>query len=133
MKTLIAITLTAAILAGCAASGTQVSQKAALQFEEGKTTEAQIIGVLGRPTSVTVTNGMRLITYSGAQYQTNAATFVPIVGLFAGGSNYAVSVAAYQIGMDGVLQKITYSEYGGATRMGMTPAEMNPAEPTAVK
>lgn len=124
---------TFAILAGCASSGTQISQNAALQFKEGVSTEAEIINKLGRPTSITINGDIKLISYAGSQYQAKAASFIPIVGVFAGGGDIAVTHAAYQIGPDGILKKIIYSTYGTGTRMGTTPNEVQAAEPTAIK
>lgn len=121
------------LLAGCAATGVQVSAEAAMQFKEGTSTETQIVGRLGKPTTVTISNGLKFITYTGMQYQTKAATFIPIVGVFAGGADYTMSIATYQIGHDGILQKVTYTSSGSGTRMGVTPAEMAVTEPTAVK
>ncbi|MDH4481432.1 MAG: hypothetical protein QE279_01845 [Rhodoferax sp.] len=130
----IAITLlAAALLGGCASSGTQVSEAAALQFKEGETTEAQIIAKLGKPTSVSIASGMKFISYSGMQYQVKGATFIPIVGAFAGGADYTMSMAMYQIGANGVLEKITYSTSGTGTRSGVAPAAMESVEPSAVK
>lgn len=121
------------ILAGCAASGVQVSQEAATQFKEGVTTEAQIVAKLGAPTSVTIANGNKTITYTGTQYRTNAASFIPIVGLFAGGADYTASVASYQLDSRGVLEKATYSTHGGTSRMGSNPAPTTSKEPSAIK
>jgi len=130
----IAITVLAvAILGGCAASGTQVSEAAALQFKEGQATEAQIISKLGKPTSVTISNGMKFISYSGMQYQVKGATFIPIVGAFAGGADYTTTMAMYQIDTKGVLEKVTYMTSGSGSRNGATPAAMESAEPVAVK
>jgi outer membrane protein assembly factor BamE (lipoprotein component of BamABCDE complex) len=123
----------AAALAGCASSGVQVSQTAATQFKEGVTTESQIVEKLGNPTTTTIANGIKTITYTGAQYRTNAASFIPIVGLFAGGTDFSVTVAAYQINNQGVLDKVTYSTSGGTARMGSNPAAMQTQEPSAVK
>lgn len=121
-------------IAGCASSGTQVSQNAAMQFKEGVTTEAQIVGKLGPPTGVTISSGgIKTISYTGAQAQVKAATFIPIVGLFAGGSDIVVTTAAYQLGADGVLQKVDYSTANTSTGMGSAPAPMNASSPSAVK
>ena len=124
---------TLAILAGCASTGTQISQEAALQFKEGVSTETDILSKLGRPTSVTINGDIKLISYTGSQYQTKAASFIPVVGMFAGGSDMQVTHAAYQIGPDGILKKIIYSTSGTGARMGATPTDMKTTEPTAIK
>ena len=122
-----------AVLAGCAASGVQVSQDAAFQFKEGVTTEAQIISKLGQPTMVTMNDPIKVITYTGSQYQMKAASFIPVVGLFAGGADMAVKTVAYQLNQAGVLEKIIYSEYNTNTKMGSQPAPMSQDEARAVQ
>lgn len=129
----IAAAAAAVVLAGCAASGVQVSEKAATQFVEGKSTEAEIVQALGRPTTVSIAGGRRFIAYSGMQYQVKGATFIPIVGVFAGGADYTYSSAMFQIGADGVLEKVTYTSTGSGSRAGTTPVDMPAAEPRAVK
>lgn len=133
MKLSLATAILTIVISGCAASGTQVSQGAALQFKEGVSTESQIVSALGRPTSTSISSGLKFIVYSGMQYKVKGATFIPIVGAFAGGADYTATMAMYQIGPDGVLQKITYTESGTGTRSGATPAYMPATEPIAVK
>ena len=131
MKT--ALLVLVVFVAGCAASGVQVSQQAAMQFKEGVTTEAEILAKLGKPTHTMITSGMRLISYSGMQYQVKGATFIPIVGSFSGGGDYTMTSVAYQVDSSGIMQKATYSSSGGSSRMGVTPNEMAASEPRAVK
>lgn len=121
------------IISGCAATGVQVTQEAATQFVEGKTTETEIVAKLGQPTTTSINAGIKTIGYAGAQYKTNAASFIPVVGLFAGGGEYNVTVANYQIDASGILQKITYTTSSGTNRMGINPADVNARAPAAVK
>ncbi len=120
-------------LAGCASSGTQVSEQAATQFTEGVSRESDIVAKLGQPTSVSIINGKRMLGYAGTQVKVKGATFIPIVGGFIGGADSKFTVATYQIGSDGVLEKIMYTSAGSGSRMGTTPADMPTQEPTAVK
>lgn len=133
MKRLVSVFLFCLALSGCVASGVQVSQEAATQFKEGVTTEAEIIAKLGKPSGVTITGGQRLISYAGYQSQAKAASFIPIIGAFTGGSDYSISSAVYQIDSQGILQKISYAQHGGAARMGAAPAATEKTEPRAVK
>lgn len=128
-----AILLVATLVAGCAASGVQVSERAALQFKEGVTTESEIVQTLGKPTSVYVAQGIRVISYSGMQYQVKGATFIPIVGAFAGGADYAFTTASYEINGEGTLTKVTYTQHGSGSRSGTNPMPATPREPTAVR
>lgn len=116
-----------------AKQGKQVTPEAALQFKEGVTTEGEILSKLGQPTGMSMHGGMKFLTYSGMQMQMKGASFIPIVGAFAGGSDYKMSMAIYQIGANGVLEKITYNTLGSGSRMGTTPADMPSQEPSAIK
>jgi 20S proteasome alpha/beta subunit len=121
------------VLAGCAATGTQLSQSAALQFKEGQSTEAEVIAKLGPPTSTVVSGGMKTLVYTGGQYQVKPATFIPIVGAMAGGADYSATSAVYQFDSAGVLVRASYSSTGSGSRMGVTPAPQTPSDPRAVK
>jgi hypothetical protein len=133
MQRVVAICAAVTLLAGCAASGTQVSEQAAFRFKEGVTTEAEIVQRLGPPTSVHVGQGLRWISYAGTQYQLKPASFIPIVGAFAGGADVQVSVATYEIDQAGRLVKIVYSGSSTGTRSGTTPAAATSKEPAAVQ
>jgi outer membrane protein assembly factor BamE (lipoprotein component of BamABCDE complex) len=132
MKLFLTLALVAS-LAACMSTGKQVTQEAALQFKEGVATEVEILSKLGQPTGMSVQGGKKFLTYSGMQVQVKGATFIPFVGAFAGGSDYTMSTAIYQLGPDGILEKITFSTSGAGSRMGSTPAEMPSQEPSAVK
>jgi hypothetical protein len=119
-------------LGGCAASGVQVSQTAATQFVEGKTTETEILQKLGRPTSVMIQSGVKTITYTGA-IPNEGGAFIPIVGAFAGGSDYSVISASFVIDEKGILKTASYSNSSGSTGLGAGPVEMKPEAPRAVK
>jgi hypothetical protein len=130
LKAIYSLALTV-LLAGCAASGTQVSERTALQFKENVTTEREIVAALGPPTGTTISGGMRYLTYTGMQYQVKGATFIPIIGGLVGGVDYQMSHAMFEIGPDGVMRKMTYSTSGSGTRSGTQPADMPAREPAA--
>lgn len=133
-KTHISTIALALFLAGCASSGVQVSQEAAFQFTEKKSTEADIVGKLGRPTMTTIDSGMKTLTYSGSQVKIKAASFIPIVGTFAGGTDVQTTAAAYQIDMKtGILQKIIYSNADSSAQAGSQPAPSGDTSPRYVK
>jgi len=111
--------LMCAILGGCASSGTMVSHDASSKIEIGKTTEAQVLADLGRPNYVSErSDGTRILTYTGGKYSTKASTFVPVVGLFAGGANVSSSVVVVTIGKDGIVKDITRTDYSSETKTG---------------
>lgn len=104
-------------LSACATSGTMVTEQQTSSFEEGVTTEMEIREVLGEPTTITTSTEERALIYTGATYQTKAATFVPVVGIFVGGSDVQSTSVIFKIGPDGVLQEMTRSETNLDTRV----------------
>jgi outer membrane protein assembly factor BamE (lipoprotein component of BamABCDE complex) len=105
-----AILVACLALGACVSSGVTVNPDAAAQFKVGETTEAEVIRALGAPTNVTANNAGRFVTYAGSHVQTRAATFIPIVGALAGGSDVRVSYVQFRFGTDGRLAEITSSE-----------------------
>lgn len=133
-KVFIFTSVLAVILQGCASSGVQVSQEAALQFTEQKSTEAEILAKLGRPTMVTINGDIKVLMYAGSQVKVKAATFIPIVGALAGGSDVQSTAASYQLdAKTGILQKIIYSTYGTGVQTGSQPAPSTDTAPRYVQ
>lgn len=97
-------------LAGCVSSGVQVDQSKLPQFEVGKTTEAEVVAVLGKPTSITTSNQGRFLAYGGAKAHATAASYIPIAGPFVGGVKGTWSVVMFRFDSDGKLAEITTSE-----------------------
>lgn len=87
---------TFSFLAACVSSGTKVTSEQIAAFEIGKTTEAQVIAALGKPNSVTVlSDGSRTDVYLYSAAHATAASYVPIVGLFAGGAKGSSNAAVF--------------------------------------
>jgi outer membrane protein assembly factor BamE (lipoprotein component of BamABCDE complex) len=84
------------LLTACASSGTRVQDAALTQFQKGKTTESDVVKVLGVP-QMTTTNsdGTRSIAYVYTHAQAKGASFVPIVGLFAGGAKGNINIVTF--------------------------------------
>ena len=84
------VTISAALgLAACAHDGgTVVDPTKVSSFQKGTTTRAQVISTLGPPSGSSVnSDGTTSIRYSHFDQKVNAATYIPIVGLFAGGAS----------------------------------------------
>lgn len=81
------------MLAGCASAGNQVlktetSDSVDQQIHDGQSTKASVKAAFGDPSETSFTDGGNEIwKYTYAYVTPMAADFVPIVGLFAGGSN----------------------------------------------
>lgn len=127
MKKAISI-LCAVALAGCVNHGVQVSAEKVAQFKPGVTTEADVIAALGQPTSVTTMNGMKLVSYSGVQAQPRGATFIPIVGLFAGGADVRYSSTMFKFGADGKLIDTMQTSGASGGNSGLAAGTMPPVE-----
>lgn len=68
-------------LAGCASSGTKVSDEQAKQFQVGQTTHDEVVAALGPPTATsTAANGTRVIVYSYSSIRSRPENFIPYVG-----------------------------------------------------
>jgi hypothetical protein len=108
-------------LTGCVSSGTQVKESQLTAFQKGVTTEREVRAALGAPQSVTTsTAGIRVLVYSGVHASPTAASFIPIVGLFAGGANAQASSAVFSFGSDGKMTQMTSTQTSTESRMGMT-------------
>jgi hypothetical protein len=91
-------------LAGCASSGTQVKDSALTQFQKGVTTEADVERALGPPTATSSSsNGVRVTVYAGAHAQAKAASFIPVVGISAGGATAHSSMVSFRFDQAGKL------------------------------
>ena len=104
MRILIAAGL-AGILAGCVSSGTKVTQAQVSAFQVGKTTEAEVLAALGPPNSASVlSDGSKIDVYVHMSAHANAASYVPIVGLFAGGAKGDSDTVVLSFGPNGLLR-----------------------------
>ena len=122
----------AILLAGCAASGVQVTAEQAASFQIGIATEADIVQKLGRPNAVhSSSSGGKMLIYSYAQAQARPATFIPIVGAFAGGADVRSSAAVFTLDSNGKLlrQNPSSSEYGTGTGFAGGPAMQQTDQP----
>jgi outer membrane protein assembly factor BamE (lipoprotein component of BamABCDE complex) len=116
------------LLCGCAAAGVEVKPSQVTQLKRGITTEQDVERILGHPTSMTVTaDGGQTWVYSYASIQMRPTTFVPIVGLFAGGADTRQTVTILRFGPDGTL--IDYSSSAGG--VGAASGLAAPATPSA--
>jgi hypothetical protein len=81
-------------------------QESALQhFQKGVTTEAEVIQALGPPQiSTSNSDGTRSVAYVYTHAEAKAASFIPIVGLFAGGATGNVNTVRFTFDAGGKLQ-----------------------------
>ena len=95
----------AILTAGCMSSGTKVTSDQLAQFKVGSTTESQVMASLGQPNNVsTLQDGTRIDTYAHTAAHANGASYVPIVGLFAGGASGTTDSVVFTYDAQGVLR-----------------------------
>ena len=111
MRALLA-TAIAALLVGCHSTGVEVDEAKLAQFEKGKTTYQEVVQALGPPTqSVLAEDGTRRIFYNHTSTNSNAASYVPIVGSVFGRTEIQSSNVAFKFDRNGVLQGYTASQH----------------------
>jgi hypothetical protein len=116
---MITIVLAAAALCGCVSSGRPIDHARADAFVPGRTTYSEVVTALGPPNGIMTSNGLRTVTYTHMTVRTNPATFIPVVGLFAGGSDVNTDTMAFSFDENNVLKTGGTSLRGGsASSMG---------------
>lgn len=123
------------ILSGCVSSGNpSIRDEAAVEkIKIGVTTKDEVRSLLGKPTTTTRSAGqvpmgaglpvmsnmnLEIWGYSHISVETNAATFIPIVGLFAGGATSSVSSLTVTFDEQGIVRAIQTSQSEGKSGMG---------------
>jgi outer membrane protein assembly factor BamE (lipoprotein component of BamABCDE complex) len=125
---LFAAVVSAFVVSACASNGVVVSDAQAAAFERGKTTEAEVVAMLGQPATVINHNGGHTLMYSGAQAQARPALFIPIVGPLVGGTDARASSVMLRFDIDGKLVDIISSQYASSTAMGVGAMTVTPLE-----
>jgi hypothetical protein len=98
-------------LASCASAGIKVEEAKVKSFKKGTTTSLEVVQELGTPTERSfAADGTTKISYTYAESQIRPATFIPIVGLFAGGSDTRYSAVSFEFDKQGILTDYNSSE-----------------------
>ncbi len=91
-------------LAGCAASGVQVSEQQAQSFQVGRSTYSEVLSQLGEPTTSTVdSKGTRIAMYSYSAVQSRPQNFIPYIGPLVSGYDTKSSAVTFTFDQRGVL------------------------------
>ena len=121
MKLIATLLLALVFLTGCASSGKRINTNYVSQIKTGETTEQDIRANLGNPMAASVTqDGKKMIVYSFARTEMKAATFIPIVGLFAGGANTETETLQVWFDDSGVVTSHSFNQGNIDSSSGLT-------------
>lgn len=95
----------AVLLAGCVAQGgTLISDAQLGELVRGRSRYEELVGSLGRPTVATAApDGTRILIYKSERLKVRAATMIPLVGSFLGGTEERNSWVTFFFDRSGVL------------------------------
>jgi hypothetical protein len=80
-------------------------------FQAGVDTLATVSAKLGKPNSVTaMSDGSVIAAYFLSKTRVKGTTFIPVVGLFAGGAKGSMSIKTFTFGKDGKLASFTSTD-----------------------
>lgn len=106
-------------VAGCVSSGTQVQDSSLGQFQKGITTQQQVEKTLGAPQGRTSdSEGAHSISYIYTHAHAKGASYIPVVGLFAGGAKGQTNIVIFKFDSHDKLLDYTASSNDVDTRMG---------------
>lgn len=110
-------------LGGCASSGVNVTAEQVSSLEKGKTTYQEVVAKLGPPTTISQSSdGTMMAAYTYSAYETSPATFIPYVGMFAGGGTARARTVLMRFDSSGVLADYTASDSQYNSHLGTTSA-----------
>lgn len=116
-------------LAGCAATGVKVSDEQLSQLQKGQTTRSEVLAKFGKPTTqMRNSDGTSTVFYNFAEYRTRPATFIPIVGIFAGGSDVHSSSAMFRFDTSDRLIDYSTTQSDMGTAMGRAAGPIEPVQ-----
>jgi outer membrane protein assembly factor BamE (lipoprotein component of BamABCDE complex) len=117
----IMLVVLAVMISSCVSYGNKIDRDYTNEITKGVTTEAQILQVLGKPISVGQnSSGMKTLTYMHVASQAKAASYVPIVGLFAGGADSQTTMLIITVDAStGVVSDWNYNESNSEVNTGI--------------
>ena len=107
-------------LVGCATTGVKVNKDNLSKIKEGETTKEQVIQLLGNPNMVNLTSdGKTILMYHFFEYKTKARSFVPVVGLLAGGGDMNQEILQVLLDENDVVEKYIYNDSNSEIKTGV--------------
>lgn len=111
MRTLAPLALAIGLIASSALAADWITEDQVAALKVGVSTYDEVVAEFGKPMIVeSSSDGGRAITYSKVGTHVKAVSFVPIVGLFAGGAKGKSSTRRFEFDKDGKLTKTASSD-----------------------
>lgn len=113
------VLLCAAIFLGAASSGTMVTDEQIEQFKVGKAERKEVVEKLGAPeVSQKAEDGTTRDTYIRSESHTKATSYIPIVGIFTGGSKTKTHMVTFIYTKKGVLKAVSTEDQNTEAKRG---------------
>jgi outer membrane protein assembly factor BamE (lipoprotein component of BamABCDE complex) len=110
-----------ALVSGCMSVGRPIDQNAANQIKEGVTTKDEVAHLMGQPYQVArKSGGITEFTYIFVQASPKASSFIPFVGVFAGGANVSQQTLVVAFDDTNVVKSVTSTASAGDSGYGLT-------------
>ena len=120
MKKLFMLGLLCSLLINCASVGRKIDQSAVEKIKKGETTKAQVIQLIGSPDQITKIDGnSTTFTYMFTRVTTKPTTFIPYVGLLAGGADTQNQMLMITFGPDDIVNNIVDSHGADEINTGL--------------
>ena len=113
MKKSVAMLAAVMMISSCASAGnekvrTETMDTVSQKVVKGTTTQSQVKAMYGEPSSVSLTDGgSEVWKYEYVHATVKGATFIPIVGIFAGGQNMNKNELIFIFNSNQVMQNYT--------------------------
>ena len=89
-------------------------------FAIGTTTYQGVIDRLGKPKSTSAHgDGTKIVVYMSNKTRVKGTSFIPVVGLFAGGAKSRLVIRTFTFGPDGVLQNYSTTDSTADCSVGL--------------
>jgi YD repeat-containing protein len=114
--------LLACLLFGCATSGTKIDEATVNSLKKGESTVQDALMKLGQPnTRIVAGDGTTTLMYTYAESSVKAASFIPVVGLVAGGTDVSVTSTTLKFDAQGKLIDVTRMDSQHNSSVGIPP------------
>ena len=116
--------IVALALTACASSGRKIDQSKVDQIKKGSSTKEQVLALIGTPEKITKDgDGNTTFSYHYVYASAKGESFIPIVGMFAGGVNTKEQSVTVKFGPDGEVPQVESSVGASDVSQGASTAQ----------